>query len=122
MGSTLLKWMLPLLLVATPAWAEDQATNMVSAVLTVPAQGASSHLESSSKLERTPEATGAKAKKHWWTRFKFNGGSSGDQDGIMQYRGLSSRPWSAISADPPYMSNWQDCRVHHPSFGLGGSY
>ncbi|MDR3459080.1 MAG: hypothetical protein P4N60_16675 [Verrucomicrobiae bacterium] len=116
--------MLPLLLAATPAWAQAQPTNMVAAVPTVTAQAAAPHLESSSKLEHNPDATSAPAKKHWWTRFKFlfKGGPSGKPDEIMQYQGLSSRPWSAISADPPYMSNWQDCRVHHPNFGIGGSY
>jgi hypothetical protein len=63
MGPTLFKWMLPLLLAATPAWAEDQATNKVFTALTVTTPAASSHLESSSKLERTPDAAGAKAKK-----------------------------------------------------------
>jgi hypothetical protein len=124
MGSPLLKWMLPLLLAATPAWAEDRSTNAVPAALTVNVQAATPHLNSSAKLERTPDAAGAKAKKHWWTRFKlsFTGGPSGNRDEIIRYQGLSSRPWSAISADPPYMSNSQDLRVHHPGFGIGGSY
>jgi len=124
MGSTLLKWMMPLLLAATPAWAEDKATNTDSAEITVNVQASSPQVASSSKLERAPEPTEAKGKKHWWTRFKsvFKGGYSGDRDEILQYQGLSSRPWAAISANPGYMSNWQDCRVHHPNFGIGGSY
>ena len=119
-----LKWMTPLLLAATPAWADDQATNTVTTALTANTRAASSHLETFPKLERTPDANGAKAKKHWWTRFKlsFTGGPSGKNDTIIQYQGMSSRPWGAIAADPPYMSNSQDLRVHHPGFGIGGSY
>ena len=119
-----LQWMMPLILVATPAWAEDQVTNTVPAVPAVSIRAASPHVESSSKLERTPDATAAKAKSHWWTRIKslFKGGPTNDRNEIIQYQGLSSRPWAAISADPPYMSNSQDLRVHHPGFGIGGSY
>ena len=119
-----LKWMTPLLLAGFPAWAEDPATNTVPAAPAVSVQAATPHLESSSKLEHTPDATGAKSKKHWWSCLTslFKSNPSGERDNIIQYQGMSSRPWAAISADPPYMSNSQDLRVHHPGFGIGGSY
>ena len=80
---------------------------------------------------QTPESAPApaKTKSHWWNPLnlfkafgaKLTGSKTGAHDDVLQYEGLSSRPWAAISADPPYMSNYMDCRVHHPQFGLFGN-
>ena len=114
-----------------PAMAADPATNPPAGTTMATGQTGSSRLTPTVKLEQDKNTSTATTKKHWWNHIKILGfwtpgskgkGTDGPNDEILQYKGLSSRPWSAISANPGYMSNDMDCRVHHPNFGVGGSY
>lgn len=116
------------LLVAPQLCAADPvvSTNLPPSTIGVALEVGASHLEVSPGLEFGKEVPSVKAKRHWWNHLAFFGFGSvkgaGEGDEISQYQGMSSRPWGAISANPPYMSDWQDCRVHDVNFGLVGSH